>query len=158
MQVLMREVERVWDDFWSAVYERGDAAGAAALLAPEAVLVDMPAMTGGNDRAEIERHLAGTVAPHLPADLTRRRISRTVDTRGLVDELRWTFTHDRELPWLLPGVPPSGRPLRVLAVSVVAVRQGRIASVRTLWDDVRLRRQLASGRPPDAPNRPFAVP
>ncbi|WP_037049159.1 nuclear transport factor 2 family protein [Pseudonocardia halophobica] len=145
MQVLMREAERVWDDFWSAVYERGDVASAAALLAPEAVLVDMPAMTGGNDRAEIERHLAGTVTPHLPADLARRRISRTVDTRGLVDELRWTFTHDRELPWLLPGIPPTGRPLRVLAVSVVAVRQGRIASVRTLWDDVRLRRQLAAG-------------
>jgi hypothetical protein len=27
---------------------------------------------------------------------------------------------------------------------VVAVRQGRIASVRTLWDDVRLRRQLTA--------------
>ncbi|WP_345379701.1 nuclear transport factor 2 family protein [Pseudonocardia yuanmonensis] len=144
MQVLMREVERVWDEFWSAAYERGDAAAATALLAPEAVLVDMPAMTGGNDRAEVERHLAEVVAPHLPADLARRRISRTVDTRGLVDELRWTFTHDRELPWLLPGVPPSGRPVRVLAVSVVAVRQGRIASVRTLWDDARLRRQLTA--------------
>ena len=55
-----------------------------------------------------------------------------------------TFTHDRELPWLLPGVAPTGRQVEVLAISVVSVRHrsraGRtttlIAGHRTLWDQV----------------------
>ncbi|GAA4549007.1 nuclear transport factor 2 family protein [Pseudonocardia xishanensis] len=143
MQVLVREVERTWDTFWQAVWVDRDVAAATALLADDAVLVHVPSMAGGNDRAEIETHLAELA---VPADVARERVSRTVDTRRLVDELRWTFTHDRELPWLLPGIAPTGLPVRVLAVSVVAVRQARIVSVRTLWDVDRLRGQVTAGR------------
>ncbi|WP_181780876.1 nuclear transport factor 2 family protein [Pseudonocardia pini] len=144
IQVLIREVERAWDTFWAAVYTDRDVGAAVALLDPAASFVDVPAMTGGNDRDQVAAHLAEVVVPSVPADLARERVSRTVDTRRLVDELRWTFTHDRELPWLLPGTPPSGRSVRVLAVSVVAVRNGRITSVRTLWDVDRLRHQVTA--------------
>jgi carboxymethylenebutenolidase len=142
MQVLMREIERAWDGFCAALYERSDVGAAMAALDDPVALVNMPAMTGGNDRAEVRAHLADEVVGHLPADLARARVSRTVDTRRLVDEVHWTFTHDRPLPWLLPGLAPTGRPATVLAISVVHVRQGRIATVRTLWDDARLRRRL----------------
>jgi len=143
MQVLIREVERTWDAFWEAVYVDRDVAAAVGLLDAAATLVHIPIMAGGNDRAEVAEHVAGIA---VPADLARERVSRTVDTRRLVDELRWTFTHDRELPWLLPGIAPTGRRLRVLAVSVVTVRRARIASVRTLWDVDRLRAQVTAGR------------
>ena len=53
------------------------------------------------------------------------------------------FTHDRELPWLLPDVAPTGRRVEVLAVAVVTVRRGRIAEHRTLWDHHGLLAQLA---------------
>ena len=66
-----------------------------------------------------------------------------------------SFTHDRELPWLLPGLAPTGRQAQVLAISVVSVRHrsraGRttslIAAHRTLWDQVGLLTQL---HPPPA--------
>ncbi|MCF7553423.1 nuclear transport factor 2 family protein [Pseudonocardia sp. WMMC193] len=141
MQVLVREVERTWDLFRRAVYVDRDVAAALALLDDAATLVDMPAMTGGNSPAEIAEHLAGLA---LPADLAVERVSRTVDTRRVVDELRWTFTHDRELSWLLPGVPATGRPARVLGISVVAVRHARITSVRTLWDVRRAESQVGA--------------
>jgi carboxymethylenebutenolidase len=147
MQVLMREVERVWDLFRAAVYEDRDVAAAVALLADDATLVDMPAMTGGNSPAEIAEHVRGLA---VPADLAVERISRTVDTRRVVDELRWIFTHDRALPWLLPGVAPTGLPVRVLGISVVAVRHGRITSVRTLWDVQRASAQVTARRPEPA--------
>ncbi|MCW0215582.1 MAG: ester cyclase [Pseudonocardia sp.] len=144
MQVLIRDIERAWDGFCAALYERRDVDAAMVALDDPVTLVHMPSMTGGNDRAEVRAHLADEVVGHLPADLTRTRVSRTVDTRRLVDEVRWSFTHDRELPWLLPGLAPTGRTAAVLAISVVHVRQGRIGTVRTLWDDVRLRRGLLS--------------
>ena len=54
-----------------------------------------------------------------------------------------SFTHDRELPWLLPGVPPTHRRVEeVLAVWVVAVERSLIASHRTLWDQTALLTQL----------------
>jgi len=73
-----------------------------------------------------------------------------VDQRRLAEESMVTFTHDRELPWLLPGVAPTGRQVEVLAISVVSARHrsraGRtttlIAGHRTLWDQVGLLTQL----------------
>ena len=52
------------------------------------------------------------------------------------------FTHDRELPWLLPGVAPTRRRAEVLAMSVVTVRHSLVTSCRTLWDHADLVAQL----------------
>ena len=53
-----------------------------------------------------------------------------------------SFTHDRELPWLLPGIAPTGRSVDVLAVSVVVVRRSAVEKHRTLWDMTTLLAQL----------------
>jgi hypothetical protein len=42
-------------------------------------------------------------------------ISRTVDRFRPVDEAMVSFTHDRELPWLLPGTGPTHRQAEVRA-------------------------------------------
>jgi len=52
------------------------------------------------------------------------------------------FTHDRELPWLLPGIAATHRRAAVLAVSVVTVRRSRITAHRTLGDHTALLAQL----------------
>jgi len=83
--------------------------------------------------------------PWLPGDLTLTRISRTVDRWRLVDEVTVSFTHDRELPWLLPGIVPTHRRAEVLAIAVVAFERGRIRSVRVLWDHATLTSQLDVG-------------
>ena len=52
------------------------------------------------------------------------RTSRTVDRWRVADEGTVSFTHDRELPWLLPEMAPTHRPVQVLTMSVVAVHRG----------------------------------
>lgn len=52
------------------------------------------------------------------------------------------FTHDRELPGLLPGVAPTRRRAEILAISVVTVQRSFVASCRTLWDQAALLAQL----------------
>jgi carboxymethylenebutenolidase len=99
-------------------------------------------MTGGTGRQAVERFYADQLLPHLPADLTLRRISRTVDRWRLVDETTVSFTHDREMPWLLPGVEPTFRPAEVLAIAVVGFDRTRIRSQRVLWDHATLAVQL----------------
>ena len=76
------------------------------------------------------------------SDLEVRRISRTVDRWRLVDETTVSFTHDRELPWLLPGVEPTFRRAEVLAIAVVSFERARIRSQRVLWDHATLVGQL----------------
>jgi carboxymethylenebutenolidase len=80
--------------------------------------------------------------PWLPGDLTLTRISRTVDRWRLVDEMTVSFTHDRELPWLLPGIESTHWQANVLVIAVVAFERGRIRSVRMRWDHATLTAQL----------------
>lgn len=99
-------------------------------------------MTGAAGRQDLERFYADQVVPHLPGDLALSRISRAVDRWRLVEETTVSFTHDRDLPWLLPGVEPTGRRAEVLAIAVVRFDRERIRSQRVLWDHATLAAQL----------------
>ena len=147
IQELMREVERVRDAFRRDVLA-GDVDAALAACAPAVALVHLPAGTGASGVEELRSFLSRDVVGHLPADLAYARTSRTVDRFRVVDEERVTFTHDRPLPWLLPGVAPTGRRAETTAVSICTVQQGRVASLRVLWDLATLLAGL--GLPADA--------
>ena len=137
----MVAVERTRDAFVAAV-RGGDLERAMALVTDDVALTTLPVGSGARGADELRRHLADDVLPHRPADLATRRVSRTGDRWRVVDEELVAFTHDRELPWLLPGVAPTGRYVEVLAISVVTVRKLRVAEHRTLWDHHGLLAQL----------------
>jgi carboxymethylenebutenolidase len=142
IQRLLGQIEGRVDAFHRAIYLAGDLDAALATATGDCELVNRPSGTGGRGSEGLRRYLAGDVLPHLPADLTFRRVSRTVDQRRLVEESMDGFTYDRELPWLLPGAEPTLRHAEVHAISVVAIRhtsrlgttESRIAAHRTLWD------------------------
>ena len=56
---------------------------------------------------------------HWPKDTSITRLSRTVDTGHVVDEIIVSFTHDCEMPAILPGVKPTGRKVVLPHVAVV---------------------------------------
>jgi carboxymethylenebutenolidase len=141
VQDLMVEVARIRDAFQAAISSAPSLDAALALTTPGCTLVNIPTGTGAAGEG-LRRYLAEDVLPHLPADLTFRRISRTGDRWRVAQEDMVSFTHDRELPWLLPGVAATGRRVEVLAVSVVTIERSRIASHRTLWDQMSLLAQL----------------
>lgn len=141
MQTLMRDVARTWDEVVTALHERRDTGPAGAALADAVVWTELPTGAGGTGRDAALAHL-DAMAAGLPHRWAWTRLSRTLDVRRIADETRFSFVHDRELPWLLPGVAPTHRPAEVTAVALVRVRQGRIDEVRTLWDVAGLCRAL----------------
>jgi carboxymethylenebutenolidase len=150
MQQLVRAMQQLTDTFHESLYTAHDVDAALAVVAEDGTVEDVPVPGGPRSGDALRRHLVEDVVPHLPADLTFRRVSRTADVRRLVDERVVTLTHDRELPWLLPGVAPTHRTAEVLAISVVsfrhrtraAVTDSLISSHRTLWDHSALLTQL----------------
>jgi carboxymethylenebutenolidase len=147
---LMTDLAELATAFREAVFDSGDVERALGCVTEDVSLENLPAGTGAAGADALRRHLVEDVHGHVPADLAFRRLSRTVDQRGLAEESMVAFTHDRPMPWLLPGVPPTGRRAEVLAVSLVGVRHhsrlGRttalIARHRTLWDHAGLLTQL----------------
>ncbi len=146
----MRELEQLWDEHREATVARRDLAGALAHLAAEPSVWHFPARTGAAGRPALERFYAEDFLPHVPGDLAVTRLSRTVDRFHLVDESTVSFTHDRELPWLLPGTAPTHRRAEVLTVAIVGFQRGQIRSQRIHWDHATLARQLGIPAPPSA--------
>src|SRR5580658_3201846 len=138
----MKQLEHAWDAHVEAALVRRDLAAVLADTTAEPSVRHLPAETGAAGREALERFYAEDFLPYLPGDLALRRISRTVDRFRLVDETMVSFTHDRELPWLLPGLEATGQRVDVLAIAVVSFQRGRIASVRVLWDYATLTAQL----------------
>jgi carboxymethylenebutenolidase len=142
VQDRMIEVARVRDAFHAAVYTAHDLDVALALAAEDCSMQHLPAARSANGLESLRGYLAEEVLPHLPADLQFRRVSRTGDRWRVAQEDMVSFTHDRELPWLLADVEPTGRRVEVVVMSVVTVERSKIKSYRTLWDHAALVTQL----------------
>jgi carboxymethylenebutenolidase len=138
----MRQLEQVWDRHREALLGRRDLEASLASLTAEPSVLHRPAMTGAVGGQAVRRFYAEDFLPHLPGDLAVTPVSRTVDRFRLVDETTVSFTHDRELPWLLPGIGPTHRRAEVLAITVVGFERLRIRSQRVLWDHATLTAQL----------------
>lgn len=59
-----------------------------------------------------------------------------------MDELIHEFTHSIEMPWILPGVPPTGKRVEVAVVVVVQFKNGKIAGERIYWDQASVLAQI----------------
>ncbi|KAG6918238.1 hypothetical protein DXG01_015831 [Tephrocybe rancida] len=74
-------------------------------------------------------------------DAAMQTISRTVGPDRVVDEFIYSFTHDRTVDWLLPGVPPSGKKLTIPMMAVVNIRGDRLYNEHIWWDQATALRQ-----------------
>jgi carboxymethylenebutenolidase len=54
----------------------------------------------------------------------------------------FSFTHTEEMPWMLPGVPPTHRHVDIPLVVVVGFREGKLAHERIYWDQASVLKQI----------------
>ncbi len=138
----MRQLEGMWDEHVEALIRRHDVDAAMRKMTAEPSVRHLPTLTGADGRSAVASFYHEALLPHLPGDLVLTRRARIVDRFRLVDELTVSFLHDRELPWLIPGIAPTGRQASVTAIVMVEFERGAIASERTLWDLASLSSQL----------------
>jgi carboxymethylenebutenolidase len=98
----------------------------------------VPVMTGGYGHDEVRQFYATWFIGHWPADVQITPISRTVGQGRVIDELIASFTHDVEMPALLPGVAPTGRKVTLPHVVVMGIVGGKVAYEHIYWDQASL--------------------
>ncbi|KAF2717653.1 hypothetical protein K431DRAFT_255005 [Polychaeton citri CBS 116435] len=114
------------------------------LLANQSEVLHLPTLTGGTTGPELEKFYTSLFAP-LPPSFVSHLISRTIGTNSrIVDELVITFTHSQPMPWLLPGIPSTGRKLEIALCSVVRISPvtGQLESEHVYWDQASVLVQL----------------
>jgi carboxymethylenebutenolidase len=111
-------------------------------MVTEPYVHNVPTHEGGYGSAGVvdfyKQHFIGKI----PADTKVERISRTVSDDQVVDELILSFTHDIEIDYMLPGIPPSGRYVEIPHVVVMKFADGKIAHEHIYWDQACVLAQL----------------
>ncbi|KAM0429990.1 hypothetical protein ACHAPT_005996 [Fusarium lateritium] len=93
---------------------------------------NMPTLTGGTGAAELKRFYSEFFI--RPPSTKTTLISRTIGADRIVDEIHLRFKHTEQVPWMLPGIPPTNKTIEILMVSIVALRGGKLYHEHVYWD------------------------
>lgn len=98
----------------------------------------VPVLTGGYGRDEVRRFYTNWFVGRWPADTEVTPVSRTVGQGRVIDELIVSFTHDVEMPAILPGIAPTGRKVTLAHVVVMGIVDGKVTYEHIYWDQASL--------------------
>jgi carboxymethylenebutenolidase len=121
-----------------------DAVATVGTMSRDNYVNHVPVMTGGRGPEEMLQFYGQHFIPKMPADTSIKPVCRTVwvGQSRVVDEMIFSFTHDIEMDWMLPGVPPSGRYVEVPLLVVVQLDGDDIVCERIYWDQASVLVQL----------------
>lgn len=128
------DLEAIWDNHTALEFAAKDADATMQTMVAEPYVNHVPTMTGGIGYKDLKRFYANFFIPENPPDMKMKLLSRTVGTDRVVDELLTSFTHTKEVPWMLPGVPATGKRVDVVVVAVVCIRGGKLHHEHIHWD------------------------
>jgi carboxymethylenebutenolidase len=134
----MRELGAVFDQHVAAEFVRLDLDETMETMTAEPYVNHVPVMTGGVGAEAVRSFYGQHFIGKWPADVEITPVSRTVGEDQVVDELVLSFTHDVEMPQLLPGVAPSGKHVRLPFCVVVGFEDGKVAHEHIYWDQASL--------------------
>jgi carboxymethylenebutenolidase len=141
----------VFDAHVAAEFTAPDLNATMATMTDAPVLTHVPVLTGGNGREQVRDFYGKYFIGHWPADTSMTHVSRTIGQDRLIDELVIRFTHDIEMPALLPGVKPTGKKVELPHVVVVGFAGGKVAYERIYWDQASLLVQIGLLDPTSLP-------
>lgn len=101
-----------------------------------------PTVKGGVGAKALRKFYETEFIPALPPSMRLRLLSRTVGSDRVVDELHVTFDHTVEMPWMLPGVPPTHKKVEMIIVCIVSLKAGKLFTEHMYWDQASVLMQV----------------
>ena len=126
--------ERTWDAHTSAEFVAEDVDATMATMTDDPIVVHVATAVGARGGAAVRQFYTDHFVKHQAADMALQRTSRTVTQNCVVDEMTVSFTHDVEIPWIFPGVAPTGRRVVLPIVTVIGMVDGLVATEHIYWD------------------------
>jgi carboxymethylenebutenolidase len=132
----------VFDEHVASEFETKDIDATMRTMVEEPYVWHVPALTGASGGDAVRQFYSSQFIGHTPADTVVLPISRTVSANRVIDEFVMEFTHDVEIPFMLPGVSPTGRKARVPTVVVMGFEGDKVAYEHIYWDQASVLVQL----------------
>lgn len=137
-----RRLIELWEQHVALEFDERNTEATLETMVPEAYVNHVPVMTGGSGHGALRRFYSADFIPQMPPDTQMTAVSRTVDEYQLVDEMIFEFTHTVPMPWMLPGVPPTGKRVKVALVAIVRFEGEKLAHEHIYWDQASVLVQL----------------
>ncbi|KAF9890676.1 hypothetical protein FE257_005542 [Aspergillus nanangensis] len=150
------DLEAIWDEHTYFEFDDRSVEHTMSTMVQEPYVNHIPTITGGIGCDRLTDFYRYHFIFNNPQDTKMELISRTVGIDRVVDEFIMTLTHDSEIDWLLPKVPPTGRRLEIPMAAVVNVRGDRLYHEHISWDQATVLVQL--GVMPAYLPFPYALP
>ena len=135
-------LSELWDKHCEYEFATRDVDATMATMVAEPYVNHIPTMTGGVGYRDLHRFYKNHFIPKTPQDTKLVPISRTVGADRVVDEMLFSFTHDIEIDWMLPGVAPTGKHVEVPLVAIVCFRGDKLYHEHIYWDQASVLVQI----------------
>ncbi len=145
------DLNALWGAHTADEFDIRDVDQTMATMVKDAYVNHIPTMTGGTGYKNLHAFYKNHFIPGLPKDVKITPVSRTIGSDRVVDELVFSFTHDIEIDWMLPGVPPTGRHVDLPLIAIVQFRGGKIYNEHIYWDQASLLIQVGLLEPHGLP-------
>ncbi|CAG9955611.1 unnamed protein product [Clonostachys rosea f. rosea IK726] len=136
------DLEAIWDEHTYYEFENRSVECTMATMVQEPYVNHITTLTGGIGREALTAFYRDHFIFQNPDDVDTEVISRSIGIDRVIDEFIFKCTHDKQLDWLLPGVPPTGRKLEIPVVAVVNIRGDRLYHEHISWDQCTVLFQL----------------
>ncbi|KIW11435.1 hypothetical protein PV08_10735 [Exophiala spinifera] len=150
------DLEAIWEEHTYYEFADRSAAKTMGTMVQEPYVNHITTMTGGVGREKLTWFYQNNFIHSNPDDTELQLVSRTLGIDRVVDEFIFKFTHDREVPWMIPGIPPTGKRVEVPFTAVVCIRGDRLYHEHISWDQASVLIQL--GLMPEYLPYPHALP
>lgn len=132
----VRSMTDQWDLHLHSEFAAKSAEEAIATMTDTPRVHIVPTMIGALNTEELRVFYSRYFLNQIPADMKMTPISRTVGSERVVDEMVLRFTHSIQMDWLLPGVPPTNKPIEMAMVVIVQFDPAtrKIAHENLYWD------------------------
>jgi carboxymethylenebutenolidase len=147
------DLVKLWEEHTAHEFSTRDTESTLATMVDDAHVNHVPVMTGGYGKDALRAFYSRDFIPTMPPDTSLTPVSRTIGEDQLVDEMIFSFTHTQEMPWMLPGIPPTHKRVEVPLVAIVGFRDGKLAHERIYWDQASVLKQIGLLSDPRLPVR-----
>ena len=123
-------------------FDKEDVDATMTTMTDNPYVLHVPTLTGGSGFNGVYNFYKNHFVGKMPKDMKITTISRTVGKDQVVDELMVSFTHDRKIDYMLPGVEPTGKYVEVPHVVVMGFENNKISHEHIYWDQASVLAQI----------------
>ncbi|MGJ7611913.1 MULTISPECIES: dienelactone hydrolase family protein [unclassified Variovorax] len=128
------DLSALWDKHCEYEFGTRNVDDTMGTMVAEPYVNHIPTMTGGVGYRDLHAFYTNHFVNSNPPDTALVPISRTVGATQVVDEMLFSFTHTTEIPWMLPGVAPTGKRVEVPLLAVIKFRGDKLYHEHIYWD------------------------